>query len=121
MGSRLGTSSSYHPTIESFEAHFVLEGRSTVPFVNATVPRQVGVHDGDVQEVGQRIDVKQGFVDYLTAMLLQENVGVRLKGRTKLQQGKLPKANINYNKLVVQKGKHEACLFLAGLALEMAL
>ncbi|KAL9105316.1 MAG: hypothetical protein Q9227_009483 [Pyrenula ochraceoflavens] len=98
IGSTVGTHSKYHPTIYSFEGHFYLEGGPSYPFVNATTPQQNSVHNGDYQQVNQRINVTQAFTDYLIAVLLQEEIGVRLKGNTKLKEGGLPKANINYNK-----------------------
>lgn len=101
LNSTIGTKSSYHPTLDAFPASFYL-GDSDRPFLQLAVPEQKGVHNGDIQLVHQIVNVTEqpGFNDYAKALLLQKELDVKVKGKTKLREGKLPKVNLDYNKEV---------------------
>lgn len=105
LNSTVRTSSSYHPTIDSFPASFYL-GDSDKPFLQLQTPEQKSVHDGDIQLAHQVINVTEqsGFKDYALALLADKELDVKIKGKTKLRQGKLPKADINYNQEVHTPG-----------------
>lgn len=105
LNSTIGTKSSYHPTLDPFPAEFYLRD-SDEPFLNLLVPKQKSVHDGDIQLVHQVINVTEqpGFNDYAAALLLEKELDIKVKGKTKLKQGGLPKVSINYNQEVKVAG-----------------
>ncbi|KAJ5124073.1 uncharacterized protein N7515_007898 [Penicillium bovifimosum] len=100
----LGTDSSYHPKIYEFDAEVSLGGADG-PFATVTVP-EVKSKDGAEIHVVQKVDLTDvdAFGDFNVAVMLQEELDLRIKGKPGLKQGGLPKTHVTYDKTVTMKG-----------------
>lgn len=106
----IGTDSAFHPKIYSFDAVISLLG-AAAPFTTVRVPT-VKSKDGAGVEVAQVVKLTDvgAFGDYAKAVMMNEEVSLNIYGRPLLQEGKLPKTKVTYNKTVTMKGT--ACLVL---------
>jgi hypothetical protein len=101
---RLGTDSSFHPTFDAFDAGVFIGGTDT-KFLDLHVD-SFKANDGTELHVEQdvNLDNADGFADYATAVMINETVTLDIKGNPQLQEGKLPKIGVNYDKTVSMKG-----------------
>ncbi|KAJ5970500.1 uncharacterized protein N7479_000418 [Penicillium vulpinum] len=99
----LGTHSSYHPEIYSFDSEVSLAGADS--FAHVTVPA-VKSKDGAEIHFEQKVNLTDApaFTEYTTAVMLNEEVSLNIYGRPGLKEGGLPKTTVTYNKTVVMKG-----------------
>ena len=103
QNSTIGNKSKYHPKLDAFNASLSLDGGKT--FANVELP---SIHATEIafsivdQDV--RITDINAFTAYTAATLAQEEIKVRVKGRTGLREGQLPKTNVDYNKVATFKG-----------------
>lgn len=99
------TDSAFHPKIYAFDAAVSLLG-SAVPFTTVRVPT-VKSKDGAGVEVAQVVELSDvdAFADYAKAVMMNKEVSLNIYGRPLLQEGKLPKTTVTYNKTVTMKGK----------------
>ncbi|KAJ5554892.1 hypothetical protein N7535_007335 [Penicillium sp. DV-2018c] len=99
----LGTDSSYHPKIYEFDSEVSLAGAPV--FATVTVP-EVKSKDGAEIHVVQTVDLSNvdAFGEFNTAVMLNEELDLNIKGRPGLKQGGLPKTNVDYDKTVRMKG-----------------
>lgn len=103
----IGTGSSFHPKIYAFDAVISLLG-AAVSFTTVRVPT-VKSKDGVEVEVSQMVELNDvgAFGDYATAVMMHEEVSLNIYGRPLLQEGKLPKTRVTYNKTATMKGRAE--------------
>lgn len=101
----IGSHSSFHPQIYTFEAAVSLLG-AAVPFSRVHVPG-VQSRDGARVVVSQAVDLKNAsaFGDFAKAVMMDEEVELRIFGRPFLKEGALPKVRVTYNKTVSMKGE----------------
>jgi hypothetical protein len=98
------SSSSYHPTIDSFRAGLSLDGQD--PFLYIHIPEAKS-------EAETRITVDQdvnfasmeAFTGYTKTVLASESFDIHLDGKTNIHLSGLPKMDVNYNKVITMKGK----------------
>jgi Protein of unknown function (DUF3712) len=101
----LGSTSSFHPQLDAFNASVYLLG-SSAPFMSIEIPA-VKARNGAVTTIkGQHITIAdvEGFTKYTAAVLGMETVTILLQGKTGLKEGSLPKTIVNYNKTVTMTG-----------------
>ncbi|KAJ5179035.1 hypothetical protein N7492_002245 [Penicillium capsulatum] len=98
------TDSAFHPKIYAFDAVVSLLG-AAVPFTTVRVPA-VKSKDGAGVEVAQVVSLSDvgAFGDYAKAVMMKKEVSLNIYGRPVLQEGKLPKTRVTYNKTVTMKG-----------------
>lgn len=104
----IGSHSSFHPRIYSFEAAVSLLG-AAVSFSRVQVPG-VQSQDGAEVVVSQIVDLKNAspFGDFAKAVMTDEEVELQIFGRPFLKEGALPKIRITYNKTVSMKGERQS-------------
>jgi hypothetical protein len=103
LESVIRSSSSYHPTVDSFRAGLSLDGQD--PFIYIQIPEAKS-------EAETRISVEQdveftsldAFSGYTKAVLGAETFNVNLDGKTKVHLKGLPAMDVDYNKVVSMKG-----------------
>lgn len=99
----IGSHSSFHPQIHSFEASVSLLG-AAVPFSKVQVPA-VKTSDGAVVEVDQVVQLNgSAFGDFARAFMMNEAVKLKVYGKPFLKQGALPKIEVEYDKVVGMRG-----------------
>lgn len=100
----LGTDSSFHPQFDEWDAT-VLIGGSETPFMNLHVP-SFKADDGTEIHIEQNVDLDNvdAFSEYSTAVMLNETVSLIIRGNPKLQEGQLPKIDVDYDKTITMKG-----------------
>lgn len=107
----LGTDSSFHPQFDPFEAT-VLMGGSETPFLTLDVG---GFKANDGTEIHVEQDIKladvDAFSEYATAVMANETVSLIIRGKPQLQEGKLPKIGVNYDKTIEMKGTFDRSTF----------
>ncbi|KAF2682714.1 hypothetical protein K458DRAFT_443908 [Lentithecium fluviatile CBS 122367] len=108
--SKARSSSSFHPTIEGFQAGLQLEGKE--PFIYVDVPETKAEAETDIV-IDQ--DVKfaslDAFKEYNKLVMGSESFDVYMNGKTKIHQKGLQAISVDYNKKVTMKGLNK----LAGL------
>jgi hypothetical protein len=104
LTSELETSSKYHPQLSAFEASLYLQD-SDVPFASFNTPA-MKANNGTVSHVQQRVEIQNQteFTRYAMLTLASESYTVFLRGNGGLQQGDLPKTNVDYNQEIELKG-----------------
>jgi hypothetical protein len=97
--------SSYHPTVDSFEAELSLEGQG--PFATIIIPKAKSEAETFIT-VDQDITFTsaEAFAGYTKAVLGAETFKVHLDGKTQVHLKGLPGMDVNYNKVVTMKGTH---------------
>lgn len=105
LTSELETHSKFHPQLDAFEASLYLK-ESNVPFASFTTPAMKG-NNGTVSHVQQRVQIQNQteFTRYAMLTLASETYTVYLRGNGGLQQGSLPKTNVDYNQEIELKGE----------------
>ncbi|OAL56052.1 hypothetical protein IQ07DRAFT_187268 [Pyrenochaeta sp. DS3sAY3a] len=102
--------SSYHPTIEAFEAALSLKGQE--PFLYINVPKAKSEAETFITvEQDVKIASMDSFTTYTKTVLGSETFEVHMDGHPTLRLSGLPKMDVNYNKVVTMKGLNK----LAGL------
>ncbi|KAL2047328.1 hypothetical protein N7G274_001349 [Stereocaulon virgatum] len=99
----VGNGSPYHPNMDAFNASLSLDGAAPyayveIPQIHATA-QATTVVDQDV-----KITDLDAFNAYNVAVLQNENVKLKVKGRTALHEMGFPTATVNYDKSVTMKG-----------------
>ncbi|KAL4915755.1 hypothetical protein BDW62DRAFT_119781 [Aspergillus aurantiobrunneus] len=99
----IGSGSTFHPTIYSFDAEVSLLG--SPPFATVRVPDVHGV-DGFVVNIDQWLDLTDAeeFAAFSTAVMMNEEFDLNVYGEPRLKLGALPTIDIEYNKTVNMKG-----------------
>lgn len=108
LESVIRSGSSYHPTVDGFRAALSLEGKS--PFLYIDIPTAKSEAETHVT-VDQ--DVKfastEAFTEYTKFVMGSEEFKVHLDGKTQVHLKGLPGMDVDYNKVVVMKGKSTHC------------
>jgi len=106
LTSVIRSDSSYHPTVDSFEAELSLEGQDE-PFTTITIPQAKSEAETHIT-VDQPIKFasKDAFALYTKTVLGAETFKVHLDGKTQVHLKGLPGMDVNYNKVVTMKGTH---------------
>lgn len=101
----LGTDSSFHPKFDEWDAT-VLIGGSEAPFMNLKVPA-FQANDGTEILIEQKVNLDDvdAFSEYSKAVMLNETVSLIIRGNPKLQEGALPKIDVDYDKTITMKGR----------------
>lgn len=101
----LGTNSSYHPWIYSFNSTVSLAGASA-PFAFIPVPKVKSKNGAEIV-IDDRVQLANisAFSDFCKATMLNEEVSLNVYGKPELKEGGLPKTKVTYNKTVTMKGK----------------
>jgi len=104
LTSVIRSDSSYHPTVDSFEAELSLEGQDE-PFTTITIPQAKSEAETHIT-VDQPIKFasKDAFALYTKTVLGAETFKVHLDGKTQVHLKGLPGMDVNYNKVVTMKG-----------------
>ncbi|KAK5061546.1 hypothetical protein LTR84_008090 [Exophiala bonariae] len=105
LDSVLSTTSKYHPELAAFNGSLHLKD-SDPAFAYLDIPK-VKAENGTVSHVDQRVQIADmtEYTKYTMTVLGTEEYSIYLKGRGGLQQGGLPKTNVNYNQKITLKGK----------------
>ncbi|KAK2765437.1 hypothetical protein FQN54_008286 [Arachnomyces sp. PD_36] len=101
---QLGTDSAFHPQFDEWDAVVYIGGTDTA-FLNLHVPA-FKAEDGTEIQVEQSVSLENAdaFGEYATAVMLNETVTLDIRGNPQLQEGKLPKIGVDFNKAVTMKG-----------------
>lgn len=101
----IGSHSSFHPQIDSFEASVSLLG-AAVPFSRVQVSA-VKTSDGAVVEIDQVLELGNGsaFGEFVRAFMMSDVVELEISGKPSLKQGGLPRIQVEYDKVVSMKGQ----------------
>ena len=99
----IGNKSPYHPNLDAFNASLSLDGGSPyayvqIPKVHAT-KQAASIVDQDVA-----IANLMAFTDYTMQVLQNEDVKVKVKGRTPLHEMRFPTTTVDYDKTATMKG-----------------
>ncbi|KAJ9227440.1 hypothetical protein DTO271D3_1447 [Paecilomyces variotii] len=99
----LGTNSSYHPWIYSFNSTVSLAGASA-PFAFIPVPKVKSKNGAEIV-IDDRVQLVNisAFSDFCKATMLNEEVSLNVYGKPELKEGGLPKTKVTYNKTVTMK------------------
>ncbi|KAJ9327833.1 hypothetical protein DTO027B5_3632 [Paecilomyces variotii] len=99
----LGTNSSYHPWIYSFNSTVSLAGASA-PFAFIPVPKVKSKNGAEIV-IDDRVQLANvsAFSDFCKATMLNEEVSLNVYGKPELKEGGLPKTKVTYNKTVTMK------------------
>ncbi|KAF2270691.1 hypothetical protein CC78DRAFT_451315 [Lojkania enalia] len=95
--------SSFHPTIEGFQAALSLNDQA--PFFYIDVPETKAEAVTDII-VDQDVEIanNESFNEYNRVVMNSEYFNVYLDGKTKIHQSGLPAISVDYNKKVTMKG-----------------
>ncbi|KAF2099372.1 hypothetical protein NA57DRAFT_55343 [Rhizodiscina lignyota] len=102
----VSSSSSFHPTLDSFDAALFLPAAgSDHPFGHLTIPSLKAAKNSTVtvNQTMQIVDMEQ-FINYNEQVLSNETYQVTLKGRTALHEGRFPVTHVNFEKTTTLKG-----------------
>ncbi|KAF1975203.1 hypothetical protein BU23DRAFT_459305 [Bimuria novae-zelandiae CBS 107.79] len=107
------SSSSFHPTLEAFQAGLSLDGQEpflylNVPEVKADAETKISI-DQDAPIVNM-----DSFKEYTKTTIGSENFTVLMSGKTKVHQSGLSAISVDYNKRIEMKGLNK----LSGLRIE---
>ncbi|RMJ25695.1 hypothetical protein PHISP_03426 [Aspergillus sp. HF37] len=100
--------SMFEPTLFAFEANASIAGRDS-HFATVTIP-QITAVDGQLIHVNQDVslqDTVHEFGDFCKAIVLNEEVDLRLYGKPELQVQVLPVITVTYNETVTLKGLNQ--------------
>ena len=102
----LGSKSSFHPDIDSFNASLSIDEPNAKPFAALRIPDLKNVRDGTVIDVDQQEHIHNvtAFTEFNKVLLANETVKLWVKGKPKLHEGKLPTQNVDFNDVVHMKG-----------------
>lgn len=108
--------SKFTPTLDHFNASILLVTNGTIaktgymtlllPEIHAKKPQS----DVVIESQKATIDDAEQLAEFATQVLKNDNVTMRLEGRTKLHLGKLPATNVNYKESVTFKGTFGASI-----------
>lgn len=106
------SSSSFHPTIDGFQASLSLENKD--PFIVIDIPEtKAEAETNIVVEQSLKFASMDRFVEYNKVVMGTESFSVFLKGKTKIRQSGLQAISVDYNKKVTMKGLNK----LSGLTI----
>jgi hypothetical protein len=101
--------SSFHPTLDEFEAALFLETTEPeiTPFGYVTIPKTRVSHETTIV-VDQTLTVTNmdQFIAYNKLVMGSDVFRIAVRGRTGLHQKGLSKIDVDYNKVVTMNGKH---------------
>ncbi|EFQ99834.1 hypothetical protein MGYG_02846 [Nannizzia gypsea CBS 118893] len=100
----IGSKSKYHPTLDPFDAKVYLEGQQDA-FMTLNTP-EVKADDGVKAIIDQEVPIENSdaFAEFSKAIMLSEELKLKVIGKTKLKLGSLPKTDVDYDKVVTLKG-----------------
>ncbi|KAK0661144.1 hypothetical protein DIS24_g2791 [Lasiodiplodia hormozganensis] len=119
LNNEVTSTSSYHPTLSSFNASLFLEdtlpdikpfGYITIPSVKSESEVQV-----DVEQDVEVADMDQ-FIAYNKLVITSEEFRLAVRGRPSVKLDGLPSFDVDYNKVITMKGLNK----LSGLAITSA-
>lgn len=102
--SKARSSSSFHPTIEGFQAGLHLDGKEN--FIVINVPEVKAEAETDIvvdQDV--KFESLDAFKEYNKVVMGSESFDVYMTGKTKIHQSGLQAISVDYNKKVTMKGE----------------
>lgn len=101
------SSSSFHPTLDAFQAALFLEDTepNIIPFGYVEIPKTNVEHETTIT-VDQTLNVTNmdQFINYNKVVMNSDEFRIAIRGRTGLHQKGLSKINVDYNKVVTMKG-----------------
>lgn len=107
LDSVASSNSSFHPTLESFQAALFLEDTepNIVPFGYVTIPqskadKSVNIHASQTMQIANMTQ----FIAYNKLVMNSEEFRVAVRGRMPVKLGGFPKFHVDYNKAIVMKG-----------------
>lgn len=96
--------SSYHPTIDAFQAALSLKGQK--PFLLIDVPKAKSEAETFITvEQDVKFASMESFTTYTKTVLGSETFEVHMDGHPTLHLSGLPGMDVNYNKVITMKGK----------------
>ncbi|OCL01806.1 hypothetical protein AOQ84DRAFT_204035 [Glonium stellatum] len=99
--------SSFHPTLDAFQAALFLEDTepNIIPFGYVEIPKTAVEHETTIT-VDQTLNVTNmdQFIAYNKVVMNSDEFRIAIRGRTGLHQKGLSKINVDYNKVVTMKG-----------------
>lgn len=107
LNNEVTSTSSYHPTLSSFNASLFLEdtlpdikpfGYITIPSVKSESETQV-----DVEQDVEVADMDQ-FIAYNKLVITSEEFRLAVRGRPSVKLDGLPSFDVDYNKVITMKG-----------------
>ena len=104
--------SSFHPTLDAFQAALFLEDTepNIIPFGYVEIPKTNVEHETTIT-VDQTLNVTNmdQFIAYNKVVMNSDEFRIAIRGRTGLHQNGLSKINVDYNKVVTMKGPRSRC------------
>lgn len=96
--------SSFHPTLEGFNASLSLQGKQ--PFLYVDVPQVKAEASTDIV-IDQDVNLASldAFKEYNKVVMASESFDVYMSGKTKVHQSGLKAISVDYNKKVTMKGE----------------
>jgi hypothetical protein len=102
--SKARSGSSFHPTIEGFQAGLHLDGKGN--FLVVDVPEVKAEAETDIViEQDVKFASLDAFKEYNKVVMGSESFDVYMTGKTKIHQSGLQAIPVDYNKKVTMKGK----------------
>jgi len=97
------SSSSFHPTLEGFNASLSL--KDLPPFIYLSIPETKAEATTDIT-VDQDVPIAdmEQFINYNKVVMGSESFDIYLDGKTKIHQSGLKGISANYNKVITMKG-----------------
>jgi hypothetical protein len=95
--------SSFHPTIEAFQAGLSLEGQEPFLFLNIPEVKSEAETEINIEQDTPIVNL-DSFKNYTKTSISSETFTVLLSGKTKIRQSGLSAISVNYDKRVEMKG-----------------
>ncbi|KAH7408221.1 hypothetical protein DE146DRAFT_365777 [Phaeosphaeria sp. MPI-PUGE-AT-0046c] len=103
LESVIRSGSSYHPTVDAFNAALSLEGQE--PFLHIDIPEAKSEAETHISvDQAVKFSTLKAFSEYTKTVLGAEKFNVYLNGKTKVHLKGLPAMDVDYNKVVEMKG-----------------
>lgn len=98
------SSSSFHPTLEAFQAGLSLEGQEPFLYLNVPETKAEAVTEIDIEQDAQIANM-DSFKQYTKTAMASETFMLHMDGKTKVHQSGLSAISVNYNKVIEMKGE----------------
>ena len=111
LDSVVHSSSSYHPSLDAFNASLALAGAGAFGSILLPTLTSTGAAPVHVEQTLNITD-EEAFETYNKALLGSQNLTQSISGRTWLHQGSLPATEVSYDKSVTMNGRLPATNFV---------
>jgi hypothetical protein len=98
------SSSSFHPTIDAFEAGLSLPGKEAFLFLNVPETKAEAETEIDIDQDAPIVNLN-AFKEYTKTTIASEKFTVVMSGKTKVHQKGLSAISVDYNKNIELKGE----------------